>query len=65
MPNCCKDMERMMNEHFILNETEPWYDSLWQLFEPTDYQLQVQIDYDTGGWIYIRYCPRCGTKLVE
>ncbi len=53
-------MEQMMEECHIVNEKEPFYPEMYQMFEPTPYQIQVQVDYDEGGWIYIKYCPRCG-----
>ena len=62
---CCADFKQMIDQNYFLNEKEKWFDTLITHFEPTDFQIQTQEDYDVGGWIYIKFCPFCGSVLEK
>lgn len=61
---CCKGFEEMIKHHHFLTEKEKFHDSLQTYFDPTNFQIQVSVDHDESGWIYIKYCPLCGKKLI-
>lgn len=54
-----------MDHYHFQNNKEPWSENLKQYFEPTPFQIIVPVDYDEVGFIYMKYCPRCGKKLIE
>lgn len=55
----------MVEKYHFSIQKEKDYDDMITHFEPTNFQINTHEDYDVGGWIYIKFCPLCGKRLVS